>query len=316
MTERRRSMLDGFETADVATQGATVHLAKGGDGPPLLLLHGYPQTHVMWHRVAPRLAERFTVVAPDLRGYGDSPAPETSADHTPYSKRAMAQDQVDVMAHLGFERFAVVGHDRGARVAYRLALDHPGRVSRLVTLDIVPTHATFAATTMASAMATFHWFFLAQPFDLPERLIGAASDYYLKTMLARWSGSGLAAFAPEALAEYVRCFDAATIHASCEDYRAGATVDFVLDEADLGRRRRQLTEKHVRQVRGKVRRLHKLSLPLCGQRKDRPLRPAKTLRGSERSPGDDPATTPHTAEKLLERVRVGENRRVHLGGIE
>lgn len=237
MTERGRSMLDGFETADVATQGATVHLAKGGDGPPLLLLHGYPQTHVMWHRVAPRLAERFTVVAPDLRGYGDSPAPETSADHTPYSKRAMAQDQVDVMAHLGFERFAVVGHDRGARVAYRLALDHPGRVSRLVTLDIVPTHATFAATTMASAMATFHWFFLAQPFDLPERLIGAASDYYLKTMLARWSGSGLAAFAPEALAEYVRCFDAATIHASCEDYRAGATVDCVLDEADLGRRR-------------------------------------------------------------------------------
>jgi haloacetate dehalogenase len=237
MSEPRRSMLDGFETADVATGGATIHLAKAGEGPPLLLLHGYPQTHVMWHRVAPRLAERFTVVAPDLRGYGDSTAPETSADHTPYSKRAMAQDQIDVMGHLGFERFAVVGHDRGARVAYRLALDHPGRVSRLVTLDIVPTHATFAATTMASAMATFHWFFLAQPYDLPERLIGAAPEYYLKTMLARWSGSGLAAFAPETLSEYVRCFDAATIHASCEDYRAGATVDFALDEADLGRRR-------------------------------------------------------------------------------
>ena len=230
-------MFEGFATIQVDTQGATIHAVRGGSGPPLLLLHGYPQTHVMWHQVAPRLAERFTVVAPDLRGYGDSSAPPTAPDHTTYSKRAMAQDQVDVMGHLGFEQFAVVGHDRGARVAYRLALDHPERIARLVTLDIVPTYAIFAAMTMASSMATFHWFFLAQPYDLPERLIGAASEYYLKTMLARWSGRGLAAFTPEALAEYVRCFDAATIHASCEDYRAGATVDFALDEADLGRRR-------------------------------------------------------------------------------
>lgn len=230
-------MFEGFATIQVDTQGATIHAVKGGNGPPLLLLHGYPQTHVMWHQVAPRLAERFTVVAPDLRGYGDSSAPPTVPDHTSYSKRAMAQDQVDVMRHLGFEQFTVVGHDRGARVAYRLALDHPERVVRLVTLDIVPTYATFTAMTMASSMATFHWFFLAQPYDLPERLIGAAPEYYLKTMLARWSGRGLAAFTPEALAEYVRCFDAATIHASCEDYRAGATVDFALDEADFGRRR-------------------------------------------------------------------------------
>lgn len=230
-------MFDGFRTVQVETQGATIHLVTGGSGPPLLLLHGYPQTHVMWHQAAPRLAERFTVVAPDLRGYGDSSAPPTVPDHTSYSKRAMAQDQVDVMRHLGFEQFAVVGHDRGARVAYRLALDHPEGVARLVTLDIVPTYTTFAAMTMASSMATFHWFFLAQPYDLPERLIGAAPEYYLKTMLARWSGRGLTAFTPEALAEYVRCFDAATIHASCEDYRAGATVDFALDQADFGRRR-------------------------------------------------------------------------------
>jgi haloacetate dehalogenase len=229
-------MFEGFQTIDVETQGATIHAVRGGGGPPLLLLHGYPQTHAMWHRMAPQLAERFTVVATDLRGYGDSSAPATVPDHTTYSKRAMAQDQVDVMRHLGFERFAVMGHDRGARVAYRLALDHPERVERLVILDIVPTYATFAAMSMASTMATFHWFFLAQPFDLPERLIGAAPEYYLKTMLARWSGGGLASFAPEALAEYLRCFDAATIHASCEDYRAGATVDFALDEADLGHR--------------------------------------------------------------------------------
>lgn len=230
-------MFDGFATTRIETDGATIHLVKGGDGPPLLLLHGYPQTHVMWHRVAPRLAERFTVVAPDLRGYGDSSAPEAAPDHTTYSKRAMAEDQIEVMRRLGFERFAVMGHDRGARVAYRLALDHPERVERLVTLDIVPTYATFAAMTMASALATFHWYFLAQPYDLPERLIGAAPEYFLKTLLARWSGGGLAVFAPEALAEYVRCFDEATIHASCEDYRAGATVDYALDEADLGRRR-------------------------------------------------------------------------------
>jgi haloacetate dehalogenase len=226
----------GFDTLDVPTRETTIHLVRGGSGPPLLLLHGYPQTHVMWHRVAPRLAEHFTVVAPDLRGYGDSAKPPGGADHMTYAKRTMARDQVEVMHALGFERYAVVGHDRGARVAYRMALDHPRCVRRLATLDIVPTHTTFNAVDRTMAMGTFHWFFLAQPHDLPERLIGGAPEYFLTTLLARWSGSGLAPFGAEALAEYVRCFDAATIHATCEDYRAGATIDYALDGEDLGRR--------------------------------------------------------------------------------
>jgi haloacetate dehalogenase len=229
-------VFEGFAAIDVATRGTTIHLVRGGDGPPLLLLHGYPQTHVMWHRVAPRLAQHFTVVATDLRGYGDSAKPTGALDHSTYSKRTMAEDQIDVMHALGFDRFAVVGHDRGARVAYRLALDHPARVQRLVTLDIVPTFTTFNAVDRTMAMGTFHWFFLAQPYDLPERLIGGAPEYFLKTLLGRWTGAGLSPFAPEALAEYVRCFDAGTIHATCEDYRAGATLDYALDEADLGRR--------------------------------------------------------------------------------
>jgi haloacetate dehalogenase len=230
------ALFAGFETLDIATPEASIHLVRGGSGPPLLLLHGYPQTHVMWHRVAPRLAERFTVIAPDLRGYGDSAKPPGGADHAAYSKRVMAGDQVEVMRTLGFERYAVVGHDRGARVAYRMALDHPQRVRRLATLDIVPTHTTFAAVDRAMAMGTFHWFFLAQPHDLPERLIGGAPEYFLTTLLARWSGSGLAVFDARALAEYVRCFDAATIHATCEDYRAGASLDDAHDAEDLGRR--------------------------------------------------------------------------------
>jgi haloacetate dehalogenase len=227
----------GFETTTLRTREAAIHLVRGGAGPPLLLLHGYPQTHVMWHRVAPALAREFTVVAPDLRGYGDSDKPAGTADHATYSKRALARDQVEVMQALGFERFAVVGHDRGARVAYRMALDHPDRVRRLATLDIIPTHATFRMTDKARALSSFHWFFLAQPPDLPERLIGGAPEAWLRALLARWSGRGLEVFDPAALAEYVRCFDDATIHATCEDYRAGATIDDALDAADLGTRR-------------------------------------------------------------------------------
>ena len=224
-------MFEGFTRTTIETGETTIHVCHGGSGPPLLLLHGHPQTHAMWHLVAPRLAQDFTVVAPDLRGYGDSGKPPTTPDHAPYAKRAMARDHVAVMHQLGFERFAVAGHDRGGRCAYRLALDHPERVRQLAVLDIVPTSEALRRADMAFALAYWHWFFLAQPADLPERLIQADPDaFYLRR------GGHL--FAPEALAEYRRCFhDPATIHAMCEDYRAGATIDFALDEADRGTRR-------------------------------------------------------------------------------
>ena len=234
-------MFDGFETRRVATSGAEINLRLGGSGPPLLLLHGYPQTHVMWHRVAPYLAERFTVAAADLRGYGDSAKPTSDPAHAAYSKRAMARDQVEVMSSLGFERFAVVGHDRGARVAHRMALDHPDRVERAAVLDICPTLAMYERTDMAFASGYYHWFFLIQPYDLPERLIAADPDFYLES---KTGGFGLdprkevsETFDPAALEEYKRCFrDPAAIHASCEDYRAAATIDLEHDRADLNRK--------------------------------------------------------------------------------
>jgi haloacetate dehalogenase len=231
-------MFDGFTGQRLDVDGTTINLRTAGSGPPVLLLHGYPQSHVMWHRVAPRLAERFTVVVPDLRGYGDSDKPHDDPAHHAYSKRVMARDQVAVMRRLGHQRFAVAGHDRGGRVAYRLALDHPEVVTRLALLDIVPTVTVFDAVDKRVATDTFHWFFLIQPYDFPERLIGADPEYFLKHLLGRWSGDGLKPFAPEALAEYVRCFSQpATVHATCEDYRAGATVDYDADAADRGRRR-------------------------------------------------------------------------------
>ena len=234
-------MFDGFETRRVATSGAEINLRLGGSGPPLLLLHGYPQTHVMWHRVAPYLAERFTVAAADLRGYGDSAKPASDPAHAAYSKRAMARDQVEVMSSLGFERFAVVGHDRGARVTHRMALDHPDRVERAAVLDICPTLAMYERTDMAFASGYYHWFFLIQPYDLPERLIAADPDFYLES---KTGGFGLdprkdvsETFDPTALEDYKRCFrDPAAIHASCEDYRAGATIDLEHDRADLNRK--------------------------------------------------------------------------------
>ena len=224
-------MFEGFETEDVDTGEAVIHLRRGGAGPPVLLLHGYPQTHVMWHLVAPLLARDFTVVAPDLRGYGDSSKPPTTPDHEPYSKRAWARDQVAVMAHLGFERFAVVGHDRGARCAYRMALDHPERVERLAILDVIPTADMYRRTDMRMALGAWHWFFLPQPYDLPERLLAADPEgFYFR--------SRRSLFAPVALAEYERCLrDPRVIHAICEDCRAGATIDYELDEADRGVRR-------------------------------------------------------------------------------
>jgi haloacetate dehalogenase len=230
-------MFERFSSRTVATGGAEIHLRLGGDGPPLLLLHGYPQTSAMWHRVAPGLAERFTVVAADLRGYGRSSKPLSDPDHLAYSKRIMALDMVQAMAGLGFEEFAVAGHDRGGRVGYRMALDHPAVVTRLAVLDIVPTHVMWQRMDRELAMATYHWLFLAQPDGLPETLIGADPAWWVREKLRRWAGDP-GAFAPEAMDEYVRCFtDPAAIHASCEDYRAGATIDDQLDTADLGRRR-------------------------------------------------------------------------------
>lgn len=229
-------MFDGFEQVRIAPGGAEINAVRGGAGSPVLLLHGYPQTHAMWHRVAPILAESFTVVASDLRGYGDSSKPEGGPDHATYSKRAMAADGAEVMRALGFETFAVVGHDRGARVGHRMALDYPEHVTRLAALDIVPTRHIFETVGKDLATAYYHWFFLIQPKGFPERLIGADPAYYLHWVLGRY-GADLSIFAPEALAEYERCFaDPRTIHASCEDYRAAATIDLVHDEEDRGRK--------------------------------------------------------------------------------
>lgn len=227
-------MFDGFELERCEVEGLAIRtrhrLSRGK--PPLLLLHGNPQTHLMWHAVAPRLAERYSVVATDLTGYGESDKPPTTPDHAPYSKRAMARTQVALMRRFGFERFFVAGHDRGGRVAYRMALDHPERVAKLAVLDIVPTWEAYKRADMAFGMSYFHWFFLAQPFDLPERLIGAAPDLYWQRHTSR-EPKGPGFFAPEALADYLRCFrNPATIHAICEDYRAAATVDMDQDEAD------------------------------------------------------------------------------------
>jgi len=200
--------------------------------PPLLLLHGNPQTHYMWHKVAARLAERYSVVAPDLTGYGESAKPKTAADHAPYSKRTMAKTQVELMRTLGFERFFVAGHDRGGRVAYRMALDHPDRVEKLAVLDIVPTWEAYKRADMAFGMSYFHWFFMTQPFDLPERLIGADPEFYWRKHTSR-EPKGPDFFAVGALEDYLRCFrNPATIHAICEDYRAAATIDMEIDEAD------------------------------------------------------------------------------------
>jgi haloacetate dehalogenase len=238
-------MFEGFETFAVEIDGVTIAGRRGGGGPPLLLLHGHPQTHAMWHRVAPQLAERFSVVAADLRGYGDSGRPAADASHAAHGKRRMAADMRALMEHFGFNRFGVLAHDRGARVAHRLALDHPEVVSRLLLLDIAPTLAMYEHAGDAFARAYWHWFFLIQPAPLPERLIEADPLAYLRDVMGRRSG-GLAIFAPEALAEYERCIARpGSAEAICEDYRAAATLDLEHDRADRTAGRRVLAPLHV-----------------------------------------------------------------------
>ncbi|WP_282607942.1 alpha/beta fold hydrolase [Pelagibius sp. Alg239-R121] len=229
-------MFSDFTSFDIDSDGARIHGVTGGQGPGLLLLHGYPQTHVMWHRIAPALAQHFTVVAADLRGYGHSSKPPSTENHDSYSKRAMAQDMVSVMDELGFERFMVGAHDRGARVAHRLALDWPDKVSRLAVLDIAPTREMYANTSDGFARAYWHWFFLIQKAPFPERMIEAdPKAYWLKKC---GSGSaGLSAFSEAAMAAYLEAFqDPEVIRASCEDYRAAATIDISHDDADNGRK--------------------------------------------------------------------------------
>jgi haloacetate dehalogenase len=231
-TDWRSKLFPGFERFQVATEGASIHGVKGGEGPPLLLLHGWPQNHLEWARIAPALAQRFTVVAMDLRGYGDSSKPADDAAHASYSKREMARDCVSVMRHFGFEKFAVVGHDRGGRVGHRLALDHPERVSSLTVIDIVPTLKLYSEVTKAFASTYFHWFLLIQPAPVPETLLGNSAEFLLRVLLGGYVPK---AISQEVFADYLRCFsDPATRHAMCEDYRAAASIDLEHDRSDLG----------------------------------------------------------------------------------
>jgi haloacetate dehalogenase len=225
-------MLEGFESLRIQRNGVTLNLRRAGQGAPLLLLHGHPQTHAMWHCVAPQLAQRFALVLMDLRGYGDSGRPEAGAASTNYAKREMAADALEVMRQLGHARFQVLAHDRGARVAHRLAIDHPDAVQRLLLLDIAPTLAMYRQTSEAFARAYWHWFFLVQPPPLPEALIASDPVRYVRSVMGA-RHAGLSAFAPEALAEYERCVGiAGTAEAICADYRASAGIDLAHDQAD------------------------------------------------------------------------------------
>ena len=227
------ALFPDFERRRIRTSGASINLEIGGEGPPVLLLHGYPQTHAMWHKVAPRLARGYTVVCPDLRGYGDSSKPKGLADHSNYSKRALAKDMVEVMESLGYVAFHVVGHDRGGRVGHRMARDHGRRVRTLTVLDISPTLKMYQSTTMQFAKAYYHWFFLVQQAPLPEIMVASMGVKYILGRIGR-GPSKLRHFDRRAVAEYARCFrDPRTIHATCEDYRASATIDLMHDKQDL-----------------------------------------------------------------------------------
>ena len=230
-------MFEDFEAFDIPTTATTIHGVRGGNGPPILMLHGIPETHLMWHRVAPHLAERFTVVATDLRGFGRSGTPQSAVDHEPYSMREIARDQIEVMNALGFEDFSVVGHDRGGRCAYRMALDHPHVVTRLVVLDVVPTGDVFNRADKDFSLGFWVWSFLAAPEPVPEQLIARAPDVIVNHMLDAWAEIP-DAFPMEVRSEYIARFrDPKTVHAICEQYRAAATLDHQHDEADRGRRR-------------------------------------------------------------------------------
>jgi haloacetate dehalogenase len=230
------ALFPGFERGQIPTSGATINFVASGAGEPVLLLHGYPQTLAIWHRIAPVLAQHFRVVCTDLRGYGDSSKPPGLPDHSNYAKRAMALDMVEVMEALGHERFHVVGHDRGARVAHRLARDHGERVRTLTVLDISPTLKVFESTDMALAKAYYHWFFMLQPAPLPEQMLAGHVPFWILGRVGR-AEPDLSAFDQEAVAEYVRCFATPdAIHASCEDYRAAGTIDLDHDRADRGRK--------------------------------------------------------------------------------
>jgi haloacetate dehalogenase len=227
-------MFEGFADTFVETSGARIRVRHGGSGPPLLLLHGNPQSHVCWHKVAGPLAERYHVVATDLRGYGDSSAPEPDADCANYSFRAMAQDQIEVMAALGYGRFFLAGHDRGGRTAHRLIQDHPEVVQKCAILDILPSRHVWHNASRSWALKSFHWVFMAQTGGLPEAMMASVPrEQFLEPMMVR-PPNGRAPFTDEAWAEYVRCFTPKTIMASCADYRACATVDLAMDDADFG----------------------------------------------------------------------------------
>jgi len=228
-------MFDDFKDVSATVDGVRIKAIQGGNGPALLLLHGHPQTHAIWHKVVPELTKHFTIVAADLRGYGDSGKPEGLPDHSNYSKRRMAQDQVDLMRTLGYESFAVLAHDRGGRVAARMALDHPAVVKKLITLDVAPTLAMYEKTSFEFARAYWHWFFLVRPAPFPETLIRADADLYLKQTIGARS-AGLKPFTPEAYAEYLRCLQQPdTAHGICEDYRASVTIDLEHDRDSLAK---------------------------------------------------------------------------------
>lgn len=226
-------MFEGFETFDIKTQGASIHGRRGGGGPPLLLLHGNPMNHVTWHKVVPELSRHFYVVATDLRGYGDSSAPPAGDNNINYSFRAMADDQVQVMRSLGFERFYVAGHDRGARTAHRMALDHPGVVDRVALVDILPNHHIWNNVSREWAQSSWHWVFMTQPEGFPERMMGSVPAEWFMTKKLSKPGIGLDFMDPAAFADYVRCFNEKTIRGSCADYRACITCDLDMDTADF-----------------------------------------------------------------------------------
>jgi haloacetate dehalogenase len=224
---------ENFTRTEIKTSGARIVTVHGGKGPPLLLMHGNPFSHLSWFKVAPRLAEEFTVVATDLRGYGDSEKPPGGANHENYSFRAMAADQIEVMAALGYERFYAAGHDRGGRVLHRMCLDHPDQVTRAAILDILPQHHLLNNVTRAWGTFSWHWFFMIQPYDFPERLMNCDPDFFIEKKLAK-TAQGLSFFDPRALAEYKRYFrDPATVHAMCEDYRATHGIDLEMDTEDF-----------------------------------------------------------------------------------